>query len=342
MIRPAASPETAPETLKDAALRHFARVRSGERNARAELDRWLEADPRHSEAYAELGELWGGLELYKSEPWILEMREEASAALRRRRLISRTLVGLAASILLIIGIGTIWTGREPSGGQAPLALAERQWSTRVGQTMTVALSDGSTAIMDTASAISVRIGQSGERRVQVTRGRTLFEVAKIPGRPFVVEAGPVAVTALGTRFDVYHRPEGVDVNLIEGRLRVEEAAQAQEPARADPARLEMAAGDRLEVRRDKWLLARGAIGRSAEWASGQLVFQQAPIAEIVEELSRYTDRKLVIADSDVGNRRVSAVIRADNPLMFLDAIKTMHAAQVRDLPDGYLIEAVRR
>ena len=338
MIRSAATSDRGPESIEATALHHFARMRSGDRNAQAELDRWLEADPLHTAAYEELRQLWSGLEPYRSEPSILEMREEALRALRRRRQIVGALVGLAASVVLTVGIGTIWISRQRDASQAVRVLAsERQWSTRVGQTLTVALSDGSTAVMDTASTITVRIGQSGERRVTVTRGRALFEVAKLPGRPFVVAAGPVAVTALGTKFDVYHRSEGVDVNLIEGRLRVEEAAQSEEPAKADFARLEMAAGDKLQVRRDKWLLARGAIGRSTDWANGQLVFEQTSVSEIVEELSRYTDRKLVIADSNVGNRRVSAVIRTDNPLMFLDALKTMHVAQIRQLPNGYLI-----
>ena len=179
-------------------------------------------------------------------------------------------------------------------------------------------------------------GQGSRTLRQTGLGPAVRDAARA-GRPFVVAAGPVAVTALGTKFDVYHRSEGVDVNLIEGRLRVEEAAQSEEPAKADFARLEMAAGDKLQVRRDKWLLARGAIGRSTDWANGQLVFEQTPVSEIVEELSRYTDRKLVIADSNVGNQRVSAVIRTDNPLMFLDALKTMHVAQIRQLPNGYLI-----
>lgn len=341
MTRSTANTDKLSDSMEDAALRHFARLRSGDPAAQADLERWLEADPAHRAAYDDLRQLWGEIGIYRSEPAILEMREEALGALRHRRRLRVALTGLAATVALAVGVGTIWyQGRPGAGVSKPVP--ERQFATSVGKMQTVVLADGSTAVMDSDSAISVRVGQSGERKVRVTRGRALFEVAKLPGRTFTVEAGPVAVIALGTKFDVYHKVDGVDVDLVEGRLRVEEAGRSADVSGPDTARLEMTAGDRLEVRRDKWLLARGAIGRSVDWTGGQLVFEQATIAEIVGELARYTDRRLVIADSAAGSRRMSAVIRIDDPLAFLSALRAMRVVQVRQVPMGYIIESADR
>ena len=341
MTLPPANNGQPSDSIEDVALRHFSRLRSGAPAAQADLDRWLGENPAHRAAYADLRQLWGELDAYRTEPAILEMREEALGALRDRRRLRVALAGLAATVALMMGAGAIWYHGSFGTGASPV-IAERQFATGVGKTQTIVLADGSTAVMDSDSAIAVRMGQSGARKVRVTRGRALFEVAKLAGRPFTVEAGPVAVTALGTRFDVYRKADGVDVDLVEGRLRVEEAGQSSDAPVSGAARLEMAAGDRLEVRHDKWLLTRGAIGRSVDWSAGQLVFDQATVAEIVGELARYTDRRLIVADSAAGNRRMSAVIRTDDPMAFLDALRAMRLVKVRQVPAGFVIESVDR
>lgn len=342
MNRPVAQDE-APDPIEAAALRYFAKERSGDPSVQADLEYWLEADPRHRGAYENLRGLWSGLDPYRSEPALLAIREEALDALHRRRKVRGALLGLAASIALVISAATTWVVVRPDlDPAASEAVTERRLATRVGKMQTVVLADGSTAILDTASAISVRIGATGVRKVEVMRGRALFEVAKHPGRPFLVHVGRVAVTAVGTKFDVHRTPNGVVVNLVEGRLRVGESSESGQTAVPEAAGVEMAAGDQLQVRDDSWLLARGAVGRSTEWIGGQLVFEQAPVSEIVAELNRYTDRKLVLGDDEVGNQRVSAVIKADSPLTFLSALETMGVAKVREIPSGYVVESANR
>lgn len=343
MIRSPAPFDAPLDSIETEALHHFARTRKDDPVAQREMRLWMETSERHRAAYEDLRRLWNGLETFRSEPVVLEARHEALDALRRGGWRGKARMALAASLLLAVGLGATWALRPLVLDQASSSLApEVRLSTRVGQIQTVVLADGSKAILDAASAVSVRIGQTGERRVTVTKGRALFQVAKMPKRPFIVTAGPVAVTALGTRFDVYSKTDGVEVNLLEGRLRVAEAGKPQETAEPNAAGLEMDAGDNLQVRRNNWLLMRGGALRRSGWSQGQLVYDQTPVIDILAELSRYTNRKLVISDDAVGRKRISAVIRVDNPLMFLDALETMGVARVRKLPEGYLIGSVAR
>lgn len=327
------------EAIEAAAMQHFARGRNGDSADRAEREAWLAADARHAAAYESIRQLWEGLDASRSEPGILAVRESAVAAIGRQRWQMRAVASLAASLLLALGGGAAWMASHSSGRVEPAqAVNDRYYSTPVGQMLSVALSDGSIAILDTDSAIRVHIGSAGARQVALTRGRALFKVAKLAGRPFTVRSDAVAVTAVGTQFDVYHKVEGVDVNLIEGRLHVEEVAS---PASASPSasKVDMSAGDRLQVRNKNWLLARGAAERTANWAEGQLVFERETVGTIVAELARYTNRKLVVTDPSVGARQMSAIINTDNPLMFLDAIETTHIASVQKVRDGYEIRA---
>jgi ferric-dicitrate binding protein FerR (iron transport regulator) len=60
--------------------------------------------------------------------------------------------------------------------------------------------------------------RGGPRDIELLSGQALFDVAKDPGRPFVVRSGGTEVRAVGTQFDVYKKHHGVVVTVIEGRV----------------------------------------------------------------------------------------------------------------------------
>ena len=60
-----------------------------------------------------------------------------------------------------------------------------------------ALDDGTVVELNGGAEIEVQF-TAAERRLRLVRGEAHFQVAKNPLRPFVVEAGGVAVRAVGT------------------------------------------------------------------------------------------------------------------------------------------------
>jgi transmembrane sensor len=73
--------------------------------------------------------------------------------------------------------------------------------TAAGETARVSLPDGSTAWLNTDSAL--RVAFDGARRlIRLLEGEALFEVAHDPARRFAVLAHDGLSTALGTRFAV--------------------------------------------------------------------------------------------------------------------------------------------
>jgi len=87
-----------------------------------------------------------------------------------------------------------------------------------------ALPDGSVVELKDGSRIDVEYAPE-LRRVRL-HGEAHFVVAKDATRPFVVEAGGVAVRAVGTAFNVRLEGGTVDVLVTEGRVQVEAAASA--------------------------------------------------------------------------------------------------------------------
>ena len=87
----------------------------------------------------------------------------------------------------------------------------------------IQLSDGSVVILDKGSKLSYPKSFKGKklREVYLT-GKAFFDIKHDPAQPFIVHAGNVKTTVLGTAFDITARPgsEVVTVSVIRGKVNV--------------------------------------------------------------------------------------------------------------------------
>lgn len=146
-------------------------------------------------------------------------------ARRRRR---RRITAVSTCVALVLVVGFAWRQRENS--QTPASVAAVSPAARATASVSRpehrALPDGSWVDLNVGADIAVEFtaGGAGARRVVLRRGEAHFTVAKDAARPFVVEAGGVAVRAVGTAFSVQRGGAGVEVLVTEGRVAVAPAA----------------------------------------------------------------------------------------------------------------------
>jgi len=329
-------PAALPETAEAAASRWFARKRSGEMNAReaAELDAWLAADPEHRALFDQAEYWWGAASALRGDPDILKLREEVTGRPRRLRTPPRRVIGgaMAASLLAVVFGG--WQAMDAGLIPTPAALikGEQTFRTDVGQTATVRLRDGSVVTLDTDTVLRAR--ETPERRmIWLSRGQAFFKVAHDRSRPFTVTAGDKVVTAVGTAFSVRVQKHAVEVTLVEGKVRVQEASappliQAVKPA-VRVAATEMTAGSKLVAVEDKgWVLRPVDTAKAESWMQGQLIFEDRPLGEVAAELNRYSDRKIVIADQAVAATPITGAFATGDVAAFVSAVRSYHLAAV--------------
>jgi transmembrane sensor len=298
----------------------FARRRAGPLTSEDEaaFQVWLDGAPENRAAFDEASARWAGLDELRGDPRLMRLREEARSAVGRRR--TRRLAGaIAASVVLALGGAALWQGGAYLLKQA--APQPTTYATRIGQTMSVSLPDGSLAVLDTNSELRAWSPRK-ERRLELVRGRAFFKVAKDPTRPFVVRAGEHSVTALGTQFDVDLRPKSFKVVLAEGRVRVRSNRSTAGPATS----VDMNAGYQLVAREGGWNLSRTDTRSAEGWVSGRLVFDDAPLGVIAAELNRYSVQPIVVAP-EVAGRRMSAVLPAADPGAFIASAEALGLAR---------------
>ncbi len=208
---------------------------------------------------------------------------------------------IAASLILALATTAFWHLRST----AP------DYQTPVGRITSVPMNDGSQVTLNTDSRIRVALDPS-ERRVELQQGEAFFEVAKDPGRPFVVVAGDKRVIAVGTAFSVRRDRDGIRVAVTEGRIRIEDRTQTAAHHDASDPPLTLPAGSVARATGGGVLVQEKPIAEiesDLSWRTGYLVFRNLPLAEAAAEFNRYNTRKIVIGDPAVGAIRVSGKFR---------------------------------
>lgn len=162
----------------------------------------------------------------------------------------------------------------------------QHWRTDVGQTKNLTLADGSIIQLNTNSQVKVTYS-SGKRQVELIQGEAMFTVAKDPLRPFEVNAQGTITRAVGTQFNVWSKPSGVDVDVLEGIVELERNQQLSSP---------ISAGQRITYNVKVFgKLESNLSDRAMAWAAtGNIPFHNTPLIEAITEFNRYHKTKMMI------------------------------------------------
>ncbi|MGD8176913.1 FecR family protein [Marinimicrobium sp. ARAG 43.8] len=177
--------------------------------------------------------------------------------------------------------------------------------TGTGETQQITLEDGSTVYLGAASAIRTRFS-SGERHVDLLSGQAFFDVMANAERPFIVNAGDVNVTVLGTAFDVQLGSRVAAVSVQSGSVAVQ-------PREGDEQQL--SPGQQLMIERSSGASRVAQISPSnvAAWREGRLFVHDRTLYDVVETLDRYYGGRILVGAASLGEQRVTGSYNLDNP-----------------------------
>jgi transmembrane sensor len=246
----------------------------------AELDAWLARSVAHRVAFLRIDATWQRTDRLAAlrQP----MRETQTRSAPNKQMWAR----IAAAIGLVAVIGV--------AGQNYLARPEGQLiETPKGGQERLGLADGSQIVLNTDSAVRVNL-EPHKRSVELLRGEAYFQVRHDASRPFVVTVGGHRIVDLGTKFLVRMAPKSLQVALLEGSARLENAnASAKKDAVIlTPGDVAVASNGATHVTRK----TDREISERLAWQRGAIVFHNARLADAVAEFNRYGGPQLVIAD----------------------------------------------
>lgn len=289
--------------------------------------RWLAECEPHRIAWERASDAWdlaGGL-ASKIEP-----QEEIVESERPRRRGALALAAAALTVLL-------------AAGAVGLFLSQRGVvSTATGERRVLSLQDGSRITLNTDTRVLVRYDAEA-RRVQLERGEALFEVKRAPSWPFIVTAGGREIRALGTSFEVRRYGEQrVSITLVEGRISVAPAGAGASPPRQEVTVLALPGQRVTFAPHQAPRVDRPVLKQVIAWQSGEVVFDDTRLSDAIEEMNRYSERRIVVEDPRVAALRVSGLFQAGDSEEFAQGVAATFGLRVEELgnrivlarPDG--------
>lgn len=241
-----------------------------------DLDAWLAADPLHRQVFDEMRQLWS-----------TAGRRKGAKTRRRKAGLAVVLIGLALA-----------------ASQLPWNYWTADHRTAVGEVRAFALPDGSVATLDSNSAIDVHFDDAG-RRIELLRGAVLVDVPRSDGgRRFIVTADEVGAEALGTRYAVRTGTRLTRVSVFESEVRVHVGKDAG---------IDLKAGQGIDIEAAVPGVPYAIMREAPDWASGRLIFNDAPLTEVVDSLARYRPGLVRLSDATArADRRFTGVLPADD------------------------------
>ncbi len=244
---------------------------------------------------------------------------------------------MLASLLLFFSLN--WTSLwSPSAGQN-LVLSEQSFQTGVGESQQHLLPDGSEILLNTDSVLEVTY-TAQQRVLQLSQGELHVKVSHDSERPLTVYAEGQVMQAVGTAFNVEISNGSVELIVTEGIVRIAE----QDASRADPIRPE-----RVRLPEDMLALSQGEaallgagepevqpvpeqeLSAMLSWHQGELVFRGEPLAEVLNEVSRYNQVEFELAQSGMSEIAVAGLFKANDLQGFLTALSRNFDIQSQQL-----------
>ena len=285
----------------------------------AALQGWLAESTYHRVAFLRLEHAWQRirrLRVHPESPLVLAVPLQEpvviEASVRRRRWTRLLPQGIAAGLLVALGVGM---------GLYTMDTAEVPWesgqmhATAVGERAVITLSDGTRITLNTATRVRAEIGEH-ERRLWLDGGEAYFEVAHDPARPFIIDAGGPHVRVLGTRFTLRREGTSLQTHVVEGRVEVTAPTGASAQLVADDAAETTASA--VKVRRESAAQREASMG----WLQGKLRLDGMTLDQAAGEFNRYNRRKLRILDRQTGSIQIGGAFDTTNVEGFASLLRT--------------------
>lgn len=314
----------------------FARLRGPDGpRLRPAYARWRLRNAARAKVAAEIDDVWGLAGALADDPAIRELVDGAPSAAPTRvgRGQGAAWTRRAAALAVFVLAGAAGGGLALHFGVGAPVRSE-VYQTAQGEQRSVTLSDGSTIRLDTATRLTVEM-RPRRRDIRLAEGRARFVAARDLARPFVVEAGPARVEALGTVFDVRLDAGSAAVNLFKGAVEVRNT----EHGSVRPVRLAPGDGVRVPASAAPLKIARFDRDGAWCWSDGRLVFAGASLAEVAAELNRYGPGRMVVTGAS--GQRFRGELKAGDVDGAATVLSALYDLSVRRAPNGDMVLAPR-
>ena len=291
-----------PDTIHDRAAEWMVELDRGDSAARrTALSRWLDADPRHRQAFDEARRNWTRGRDLSAHQALRDRTLGPAPFWMRQKTRSVALGATAFATVAIISMPMLGVG---SVGW-PLATAHATvFETERGQVTRSRLADGTQLTLDTDTEVLVET-RGDQQHINLIRGRVRVQSGQSEARDLTIYVGSVALSTSQGTFDISTWPTGPAIDALSGDGRFSAGGKSGT----------LSGGTQLTIGGSPLLTP--SIAQERSWVAGVLFADTMPLQDAVETINRYNDTQIIL---DAGPmHRVSGGFRVRQPHEFARA-----------------------
>jgi transmembrane sensor len=208
-----------------------------------------------------------------------------------------------------------------------LAEMTADYRTATGEQRQIALPGEVSVRLNTQTSIALRSRDGSADRVELIAGEASFATAESK-RPLAVLAADGQAVASDARFDVRLAGTAVCVTCTGGSVQVQYRDDATAIAPGQQIRYSENGLESVATIDTELVTA---------WQQGVLIFRLTPLAEVVEEINRYRQGRVILLNRALAHKPVSGRFRIDHMDEILLRLDQAFGAQSRSLPGGIVL-----
>ena len=256
---------------------------------------------------------------YELEESYKELYSRISSSRNGLRIFRSVYLKYAAAALLLIGLSTtmFYLGRSDSQS-VESELKYTSVITGKGQISKVILPDSSVVWINSGTTLTYDNNFSKDNRNLSLSRQAFLEVRKNKHLPLIVSSGDLQIKVLGTRFDVKAYPDDDEFKVVleSGKvelLHLNDKSFSYHMVPGQMASYRLQSGDvRLE-----------SVGNQnySGWKTGELVFVDTPMTEVIKSLKRKFDIEVEVGSQSVYRSVFNANFKNESLKEILDYIQ---------------------
>lgn len=221
-----------------------------------------------------------------------------------------------------------WRHLRQQNPVSPVTMAEKKVSAPYGPPRETTLPDSSVVWLNAGSRIRYAGNFIQGKREVYLDGEAYFKVKEDAGHPFMVHAGNITISVLGTEFNVraYQDENRIETTLINGKVQVQIAGTPDK-------KIVLTADEKLTVINQQFCLSGTKTTKRKElsfqvkevtpsktitpipevaWLQDKLAFEDEPFAELSKKLERRYAVHIIFSDTSLKTERLSGIFENES------------------------------
>jgi len=292
-----------------------------------EVENWIHQSESNRHTFEQVAAVWEASyrqpgQIDTQQAW-KKVRSKIKPATNVRRLWMQR-AGIAASIALLIAAAFwFWPTK-----------VEWELISSLEHPVEMSLTDGSLVSLNGNSQLSYPAKFSKRERRVSLEGEAFFDIARMPEKPFLIEAGMTEIQVLGTSFNVMAHPDSAAV-----RVQVNSGTVAFYSKDASNDKLILRAGEAGIFNSEIGALTKIASPdpNRLAWHTKVFSFDNTPLNQVIDQLNEVYDTEIKVDNKAILDCPLTATFEKQQPEQILEVLSYLLNIQITKEKDGFLI-----